>query len=150
MKGTRETMEVYDNLIKSIRIMYKTKGLSLIKNNGIKTNGNNQIVTGRYADFSKADASSIKESIPVINEITGEETVRSFGEPVKVDEPKKVIQDEKEVQKETGQKESKTEKEETVIDPVETVHKEEVTEEIEPAKAAPKAKRSRNPRTTKK
>ena len=102
-------MEMYDDLIKAIRIMYKKKGLSLIKYNGIETNDKGQIIAGRFTDFSlitleDLNSAGIKEMI-VIDEPNRKESVRSF---VEEKAPKKVI--EKTLVDETQKEEKQEEK----------------------------------------
>ena len=106
-----ETMEVYDDSIKAIRIMYESKGKSLIKNNGIQTDEKGQIIAGRFADFSAIEQQSLIDAgileMRVIDEPNrNNESVRTFGK--KVEEKKKEI---KEVSKEETPTDTQTENE---------------------------------------
>ena len=137
------TMEVYDDLIKSIRIMYKNKGLSFIKNNGIKTNDKGQIIAGRYADFSLIDVQSLIDAgiseMTVIDEPKRKETVRTFGK--KVEEKKPEVKEEvKEVIEEIIEDVAVETVEETATD---TQIENEIKEEVKPVKKTRKTRKKK-------
>jgi|TARA_R110000765_G_scaffold79174_1_gene155870 hypothetical protein len=69
-------MEIFDSLTRKIRIVYAAKGNAWVKHNGIKTDANGVIISGRYIELDKISLESLVEDglglIMVENETTGD------------------------------------------------------------------------------
>lgn len=69
-------MEIFDSLTRKIRIVYAAKGNAWVKHNGIKTDTNGVIISGRYIELDKISLESLVEDglglIMVENETTGD------------------------------------------------------------------------------
>ena len=86
------SVEIFDNLTKSIRVMRLTKATHLIKHNGIVSDAKGNAVGGRYIKWEKVGKEALLSAgiteIEVADEIKGETYIRSFvekKEPVKVE-----------------------------------------------------------------